>query len=354
MALRLHRPQPGIPDHGRNAEHSSTIAVGRGGNRHTVPTVLSKAIRMNRNSMARTKRFQRLLKPSRVTIRRLCIAGLLFALVVSSPAIAAQTTSQQQPTSADWIELIRSGRDLTEDQVRRLESELERNPSDLDARISLLGHYFFSQSGSAGAEADCTRHALWIVENEPAHPIAGMGYTRIDESLDPAGFARAKEIWKKHIAANPTNTKILGNAGRYLLHSDRGLAETYLLKARKLEPDNPEWPKRLGRLYMLSSRSEESCSKALRSYEAAFVRLHDAARYNALADAGKAAFCANELGKARHYAQELLDRAVEQQAGWNFGNAIHHGNLVLGRVALREGNIENAEQHLARAGKTSG
>lgn len=39
---------------------------------------------------------------------------------------------------------------------------------------------------------------------------------------------------------------------------------------------------------------------------------------------------------------------------WNYGNAIHDANLVLGRIAVREGNIEMAKKHLIAAGKSPG
>ena len=67
----------------------------------------------------------------------------------------------------------------------------------------------------------------------------------------------------------------------------------------------------------------------------------------------KAAFTAGELEKARKYASELLDLAIEQRIG-NYGHAVYHGNMILGRVALAEGKVEEAETYLLRAGKTPG
>lgn len=69
---------------------------------------------------------------------------------------------------------------------------------------------------------------------------------------------------------------------------------------------------------------------------------------------GKALLATGDLDKARQYANELLDRAVESPPDWNYGNAVHHGNLILGGVALREGRVEDAERFLLRAGKTPG
>jgi len=39
---------------------------------------------------------------------------------------------------------------------------------------------------------------------------------------------------------------------------------------------------------------------------------------------------------------------------WNFGNAVASVNIVLGRLALREGDVALAEHHLLEAGKSPG
>ena len=40
--------------------------------------------------------------------------------------------------------------------------------------------------------------------------------------------------------------------------------------------------------------------------------------------------------------------------GWNRGNRIHHGHMTLGRIALAEGNLEEAKYRLLKAGETPG
>jgi hypothetical protein len=45
---------------------------------------------------------------------------------------------------------------------------------------------------------------------------------------------------------------------------------------------------------------------------------------------------------------------LKYRSDWNYGNAIHKGNLALGRLALREGKIDAAEEFLLRAGRTPG
>jgi hypothetical protein len=77
-------------------------------------------------------------------------------------------------------------------------------------------------------------------------------------------------------------------------------------------------------------------------------------RYYDLDMVGYAAIDASELNKAEMYAKELLDTAKRRGHDWNYGNAIHHGNLILGRVALRRRQLEIAKQYLLEAGRTPG
>ena len=58
--------------------------------------------------------------------------------------------------------------------------------------------------------------------------------------------------------------------------------------------------------------------------------------------------------KAKTYAGEFLAAAEEDAKGWNYGNAIHDGHMVLGLVALRQDDVVTARSELLEAGKTPG
>jgi hypothetical protein len=66
------------------------------------------------------------------------------------------------------------------------------------------------------------------------------------------------------------------------------------------------------------------------------------------------AFDAGDMVKARAYAGQLISTAAATPDGWNVGNLIHKGNLVLGRIALREGRIGDALIFLERSGEVQG
>jgi TonB family protein len=77
-------------------------------------------------------------------------------------------------------------------------------------------------------------------------------------------------------------------------------------------------------------------------------------RFYELAQLAKAAMEAGAGDKAKVYAAELLQMAPQFPRDWNYGNAIHDGNMILGQVALRQGNVTLARQYLLEAGKTGG
>ena len=98
----------------------------------------------------------------------------------------------------------------------------------------------------------------------------------------------------------------------------------------------------------------EAAAKSLKQLETALSSTTEAERFYLLTDLAKAAVEAGDVQKAREYATELLDRAARRKNNWHYGNAVHDGNVVLGRVALRSGDLEKAKEHLLTAGRTPG
>jgi len=75
--------------------------------------------------------------------------------------------------------------------------------------------------------------------------------------------------------------------------------------------------------------------------------------YN-LADAAKTYFNNGDIEKARTLASELLRLSNNCKNNWNYGNAVHDGNMILGRIALHNGNKDEAIQYLLLSGDTPG
>ena len=77
-------------------------------------------------------------------------------------------------------------------------------------------------------------------------------------------------------------------------------------------------------------------------------------RFYALGPAAKSACDVGEKEQAKQEADELLSLATKYPKDWNYGNAVHDGNVVLGRIALEQGDVAGASRHLIDAGKTPG
>lgn len=77
-------------------------------------------------------------------------------------------------------------------------------------------------------------------------------------------------------------------------------------------------------------------------------------RFYQLRKRAEEAFNKNDFSNAKMLAEEYLLLAEQFKNNWNYGNAIHHANLLLGRIALKEGKVDAAKEYLLKAGNTPG
>jgi hypothetical protein len=270
----------------------------------------------------------------------------------------------------------RLGRDLSDAQVAWLESQIGAQVHELPARVMLLGKYF----GSKIAEVRAKRaaHIYWIIERHPDSYIAGNSDTVLFKFQEAAAYAPARELWLQQCAAKKSNAAVLGNAAQFFVLNEPLTAEKLFLQAQTLEPGNPRWHELLAQLYSLSAkrgpeeiRSGKARQALVELEMAEQIRTSHAGipcgeesrtselltRIHRLPNRARAAFDAGELTFARQFANECLAIATGPEIPEFFrsdGNAIHYSHLVLGRVALREGNLEVAKVHLIESGKTTG
>ncbi len=67
----------------------------------------------------------------------------------------------------------------------------------------------------------------------------------------------------------------------------------------------------------------------------------------------RAAFSAQQNSLAESYAREALEAAKHGTFPWT-GDAVFQGNTILGRLALRKGDLRAADDYLIASGKTPG
>jgi hypothetical protein len=95
-----------------------------------------------------------------------------------------------------------------------------------------------------------------------------------------------------------------------------------------------------------------------RAYERAMAKLKSAndrySRWCALNRAAKESLNQGHDDDAKSFAEELERLAPEYKEDWNYGNAVQDFNLVLGRLALKAGDVEAAKARLVAAGHSPG
>lgn len=146
----------------------------------------------------------------------------------------------------------------------------------------------------------------------------------------------ALAIPKRHERAGIFGKGLIGLCANFLLFAAAFVVP--LLIAQSMGKSYPETPE---------SRLEKATNTVASAPS-------EAEKFYALDDAAKQSFVTGKIEDAHNYATELLTLAPKYRADWNYGNAIQDGNLVLGRIAVRDGRIEDAKQYLLEAGKSRG
>jgi tetratricopeptide (TPR) repeat protein len=264
-----------------------------------------------------------------------------------SKAMAQVSAVSAIPGETDAIELARKGRSLTPQAAAELERKIAAHPDDYIAHILLLC-YDETKSYKAGpGRTAYQQQVFWLIRKHPESVMNGAN-TMLLKRDDANAFEQGKTLWLEQIAAQPTNTVILGKAASYCLISDNQTAERLLRQAETLEPKNPHWPERIGFLYQLQAENSSGeikrslASKALTEYEAAAeISTNKSLQHSTSADLARTAFDAGEYDKARHYATLLLRRSLNKNGeSWTPSGDTHQAHLnfrSLGPARWRHG-----------------
>ncbi|HKA42907.1 MAG TPA: hypothetical protein VKF40_13040 [Burkholderiales bacterium] len=245
-----------------------------------------------------------------------------------------------------------NGTTFDPDKAALLQRTLRADPHNLEARVKLLGYLSQRRFGNLKDPNYC-EHAVWLIRNYPGIKVSGSPWVAVHRRIDPC-FRKIERIWDHHRVHFPRDSAVLRNVARF--YSGTGSlrkAEAVLRRLQGLEPHNPDWHGDLARLYYLHGRWQKPAerrywaSKALHEYIRAEAKSSAKQRYYLLPDLAEAAYEARRLAVASRYARNLLARAREHTGTWSYGNAIHHGNTVLGLVAADQGRLAAAERHLA-------
>jgi tetratricopeptide (TPR) repeat protein len=246
---------------------------------------------------------------------------------------------------------------LSLQQAQRLEHILVAHPNDLSLRTELLGYYFQNYFISPETREARARHIFWIITNRPDAMIAGLPEASFDPHFNLNAYSKAKQLWQEQVAKHPTNADVLGNAADFLLFGNDNTAKELLRRAAVLEPNNPRRLDSLGFFCVLHLQDSEGdahvkmAQEALGYYEKALILSHgvDISR-TILSSAAEAAFEAGDYAKAQTFAIRMLSAGAHRNRK-GCGDELHHGNIMLGRLALHVGDVAQAKAYLLKAGE---
>jgi len=279
-----------------------------------------------------------------------CIFFVFIAVGLLQCALA------QDSEGFDENSYVIKGLKLTEDQVAVMEKELAANPNDIETRGILLSYYsIHSLEEDDAARQSRQGHILWLIENRCDSKLAGS-YLGMPDPLNDADLVpEAERLWLKKIDENPQNKKVLSNAAEFMSMYDEDQAVIVLSKLCELNPNNQDWRLQLSQLKAHRAEGAEDCGKVLKELEESLALAGtDEDRFYSLDDMASLAFNSGDLNKAADYSNELLKMSSLYKNNWNYGNATFDAHTMLGRVALKKGDIAGAKLHLIEAGKTHG
>jgi hypothetical protein len=252
---------------------------------------------------------------------------------------------------AEHIPMNRS-RAFFADDAERCERHLQSHPDEFAVRLALLQYYFLRSHEFPVERAARERHILWVIEHRPASHTAGSPDCYLFRDAGKP-YECAKNLWLRHVDSGNVQANVLGNAAHFFLLNEPNCSEQLFRRAKQLDPDNPKWSEQLGHLYhlrcsrRLPAERRADASLALDQFEEALrLSVDQFGRASTLIDLVKTAYDAGEWARARQAAEDLLQVAT---ARYNPADMLHAAHCVLGRLALRDRDVNEAKRRLVLA-----
>jgi beta-lactamase regulating signal transducer with metallopeptidase domain/tetratricopeptide (TPR) repeat protein len=300
---------------------------------------------------------------------------LAFVPVQAEPAIVLDREEIQTRVTDNMTLSSLEGYNFSPQEVAELEHTVAENPDNLEAWSLLLSYYYTHMFKDGTVRQKHEQSVLWLIQNHPEAKVLGDAHGKLFPWVH--NYAEGERLWKSQLQNYRDNLKIIANACSYLQGGNIDLAIECYEYGKSLDPENAaEWYRKLATAYNLKMANSPAEEKALwardmlsaleNTYEESkpttfsynfgdvtrTVEMPNISKVLLLPRIAKAALAAGELGKAVTYAHQLLEAAEENPAFR--GDNLYEGNLVLGLLAVREGNLDAAEIYLLQAAEAFG
>jgi hypothetical protein len=243
---------------------------------------------------------------------------------------------------------------MSGDSLAADRESVHANPNDLAAQARLAGNAWAHQDRGAWAA-----HISVVIEQCPAatvfeeNPMLFMPTVRDrDDGL--------VALWQAQTEKHREVPQVWANASSYLTLLDNKRAIEWMSHAVRLQPKNVRWLQKLAHLFAQTEGAAntvpgEPSENAFGFQARAIALMSDSdERFAAKIWLARYALSAGENARAASGATELLAEAPAHAEQDSFGEAVHHGHIVLGRLALQAGNVAEARSRLLAAGDTPG
>jgi tetratricopeptide (TPR) repeat protein len=249
-----------------------------------------------------------------------------------------------------------------EESIDQLREACSSAPEDLENRARLLGA--LSALHRSEPAPELVSEVVWWIRHHPREVEHVMGALSMLSHAPFWAHQRIRDAWEAALATHGEATEVALAAAESFSHHEPDRALALLERAHAASKD-PRPARKAGHIWWLRSlrfhrsgepeHAREEATEALRWFENALERERGASqRLVTLPDACKAALAVGEPERARALAEEMLSRTASAPVDWDTGNAIYGAHSILGEIALREGAIDRAKDHLRLAGLTPG
>ena len=246
-----------------------------------------------------------------------------------------------QPESVRSILLLYSGKSILRSKANELEANLRNSPDKIDDRLLLVGYYTWNGHDSLD-KLRLRAHVLWMIGNHPEHPATAEPSLR-DLPDDPEGNNQVLELWEQNLQARADDLAVLKNAEKFFFGKDPAAADRLIHRIAEKEPANTQWPAELAQLYRMFGIPDETIENPTERVQEEYTRVlaltqNPAARKTLSGDMADAAFKIGDFPGAAALARIYLKSSDRP--------AVQRANTILGRVALRSGDVTSAKQYL--------
>ncbi|MCA9804042.1 MAG: hypothetical protein KC777_18865 [Cyanobacteria bacterium HKST-UBA02] len=244
-----------------------------------------------------------------------------------------------------FLQLFKEGRLLSPDALQQLEVDLAREPNNLDARATVLGGY------SADLEPrlpDFLRHQRWIIENVPGDVLAESAVTCTVglRKLYPSAYRELHDAWCERVRSEPVTLSTLVHAWMFfMLHEEFEMAEHAARQSMARAPDDSAPIEMLVDVVDSSNTAtSERCEELFLLADGVLERDTDLLKMLGLSvRLADFALRTKNWSHASEFAKRVLHRPGACDKA---GSAIHAAHVVLGRLALKDGDQASACKHL--------